>query len=212
MSGDLTSAFDFAAPHDAWPELPDTSGYIAAVNASCKLPDPVVPAQSTAADIHAQEPGVRPARPLPYDLAVDEIGGGTGVLASQFASFGAAGACFTVYREQTEEVPRRYTVGAWQSADDDWSLEGPGLHVITVAGPNGFIRRYRRRGGTSVRVGARADGKAETLVLTLVNTGGRPESVRLVDTAYGADHARPRYDTTSGMERRHEWALVRHRR
>jgi phospholipase C len=32
VCGDLTSAFDFTAPHDDWPELPDTRDYIAAVN------------------------------------------------------------------------------------------------------------------------------------------------------------------------------------
>jgi phospholipase C len=71
---------------------------------------------------------------------VDEIAGGPGVLALRSASFGAAGACFTVYREQTEETPRRYTVGAGQSVDDEWNLDAPGPHVISVAGPNGSLR------------------------------------------------------------------------
>jgi phospholipase C len=186
VCGDLTSAFDFAAPRDGWPALPDTASYIAAADASCRLPDPVVPAKSEAEDVHAQEPGVRPARPLPYDLAVDEITGGAGALALRFASFGAVGACFTVYREGSEEMPRRYTAGAGAALEDEWILEGPGPHVVTVAGPNGFVRRYRRGGGTIVRVAARADGAAEALVLTLVNNGGGPTSVALQDVAYGA--------------------------
>jgi len=206
VSGDLTSAFDFTAPHDAWPELPDTSGYIAAVNASCKLPDPVVPARSVAADVLGQEPGVRPARPLPYDLAVDEIVGGPSALALRFASFGAAGACFTVYREQTEETPRRYTVGAGQSVDDAWGLNGPGPHVITVAGPNGFVRRYRRGGGSLVRVGGQADGEAEVLVLVLVNDGGRAETVRLRDAAYGA--AARTVTLAAGATVRVDWSVA----
>jgi len=206
VSGDLTSAFDFAAPHDTWPELPDTSGYIAAVNASCKLPDPVVPAQSVAADVHAQEPGVRPARPLPYDLAVDEIAGEPGALALRFGSFGAAGACFTVYREQTEETPRRYTVGAGQSVDDAWSLNEPGPHIITVAGPNGFVRRYRRGGGSIVRVGSRANGEAEALVLTLVNAGRLTMTVRLRDAAYGA--AAQKVTLVAGATARVDWNVA----
>ncbi|MGH7188720.1 MAG: phosphocholine-specific phospholipase C, partial [Acetobacteraceae bacterium] len=84
ICGDLTSAFDFAGPSDSWPALPDTARYIAASDASCRLPAPAVPAQSTASDVHAQEPGVRPARPLPYDLAVDAIEGGHGVLTLRF--------------------------------------------------------------------------------------------------------------------------------
>jgi phospholipase C len=184
VCGDLTAAFDFKEPQEGWPALPDTAGYIAAADASCRLPDPVVPATSAASDVHAQEPGVRPARPLPYDLAVDEIKAGAGVLALRFASFGAVGACFTVYREGSEALPRRYTVGAGDWVEDEWSLAG--AQVITVAGPNGFVRRYRRDGGAAVRVAARADGAAEALVLTLVNDGERMESVTLRDAAYGA--------------------------
>ncbi len=185
VCGDLTSAFDFAAPEDAWPALPDTAGYIAAVDASCLLPTPVVPAESAVSDVHAQEPGVRLARALPYDFAVDEIAGRAGGLALRFASFGAVGACFTVYREGSEEMPRRYTVGAGDQVEDEWSLAGAGFQEITVAGPNGFLRRYRRGGETIVRVAARADAAAEALVVTLVNSEAAAASVRLSDAAYG---------------------------
>ncbi|HTU53830.1 MAG TPA: phospholipase C, phosphocholine-specific [Acetobacteraceae bacterium] len=185
VCGDLTSAFDFSAPEDAWPALPDTAGYMAAVDASCLLPAPVVPAESALSDVHAQEPGVRPARPLPYDLAVDEVAARAGGLALRFASFGAVGASFTVYREGSEEMPRRYTVGAGDRVEDEWSLAGAGFQEITVAGPNGFLRRYRRGGDTIVRVAARADAAAEALVLTLANSGAEMASVRLSDAAYG---------------------------
>ena len=185
VSGDLTSAFDFASPEDAWPALPDTARYIEAADASCRLPDPVVPAQSTASDVRAQEPGVRPARPLPYDLAVDEVAGRAGVLTLRFASLGAVGVSFTVYREGSEEMPRRYTAGAGDQLEDEWSLAGAGLHVISVMGPNGFLRRYRRGGETIVRVAARADANGEALVLTLLNSGAEAASVRLSDAAYG---------------------------
>lgn len=186
VCGDLTSAFDFGTRHDDWPQLPDTSGYVNAVKASCRLPDPVVPTRSVAADLHPQEPGVRPARPLPYDLAVDEIAGDVGMLVLRFANFGTVGACFMVYRERTDETPRRYTVGAGQTLEDEWYLADPGPHIIHVAGPNGFIRCYRRGGVTGTRLGARADAAQEALILTLVNTGASAGRVQVRDAAYGA--------------------------
>jgi len=206
VSGDLTSPFDFATPREAGPELPDTSSYIAAVNASCKLHDPVVPARSVGADVHVQEPGVRPSRPLPYDLTVDEIAGGPGALALRFASFGGAGACFTVYREETEEMPRRYTIGAGQSVDDEWSLNEPGPHVVTVAGPNGFVRRYRRTGGSVVRVSARADAEGGALVLTLASTSTQGETVLLRDAAYSV--AARTVILAAGEKARVDWSVA----
>ena len=86
---------------------------------------------------------------------------------------------------------------------------------ITVAGPNGFLRRYRRGGETIVRVAARADAAAEALVVTLVNSGVRRracasdaaygEAARAIALGAGATRA-------GGMERRGERALVRYRR
>jgi phospholipase C len=187
VCGDLTSAFDFTAPRTGEPALPDTRGYLRMSDLSCRLPAPAVPAQSGAEDIGVQEPGVRPARPLPYDLAVDEVPPEVeGTLTLRLASNGAAAACFYVYRENTEEAPRRYTVGAGATLTDYWPLPGADSHLFTVSGPNGFIRRYRRQGGAvSVRVGARHAGEAGAIMLTLANPGAAPVTVHVVDNAYG---------------------------
>jgi phospholipase C len=191
VCGDLTSAFDFAAPHTGRSVLPDTRDYLRMVDMSCRLPAPGVPMQSASSDIGAQEPGVRPARALPYDLAVDEIesdaaAGEDPALTLRLSSHGQAAACFYVYRENTEDTPRRYTVGAGASLTDHWPMPGSDAHLFTVSGPNGFIRRFQRPAGASaVRVAARHAGDAGGLVLSLVNPGAAPVTVNVADAAYG---------------------------
>jgi phospholipase C len=186
ICGDLTAAFDFAAPKDGQAALPDTRDYLQRDFLTCDLPAPGVPPLSAAADIGAQEPGVRPARPLPYDLAVDEIAGDSGTLTLRLASNGAAAACFYVYRENTEEMPRRYTVGAGASLTDQWPLPGAGSHLFTVTGPNGFVRRFRRQaGGNGLLVGARHVADPGAVILRLTNPGAAAVSVQVKDAAYG---------------------------
>lgn len=187
ISGDLQSAFDFSRPNASRPALPDTSDYRRQVDESCKLVAPGVPAESVATDVEPQEPGVRPARPLPYDLQVDALAAGDGTLALRFASHGTTGACFHVYREGVDEVPRRYTVGAGHALEDEWALSPKGTHTLSVLGPNGFLRRYRRTAETpSLRLSARHDGRRGTLQLAMSNSGHNALAVTLRDNAYGA--------------------------
>ncbi|MGH7056719.1 MAG: phosphocholine-specific phospholipase C [Acetobacteraceae bacterium] len=207
VCGDLTAAFDFASPNGARPRLPDTSGYIAAVDASCRQSVPGVPERSSAADMGAQEPGVRPARPLPYDLAVDEIAGPPQTLALRFANFGRRAGCFYAYRENSEEMPRRYTVGADDALEHSWETAGSGRHVITIAGPNGFVRAFRRCGAAGVRVAARAEAKAEAVLVTLSNEGGMEASVLLTDAAYGAPSRKVTIPARGVKEER--WSVAR---
>lgn len=184
VCGDLTAAFDFAHPNDAKPVLPSTSGILRAVDRSCRLPAPAVPEVSEAADMGAEEPGTRRARALPYDLALDEILGPPRALSLRFANLGGRAACFYAYREGSTEVPRRYTVGAGAALEDAWLLARG--EVITIAGPNGFLRRYRRQNAPTIRVAARADAKAEAIVLALTNDEEREVAVTIRDAAYGA--------------------------
>ncbi|MGI4744658.1 MAG: phosphocholine-specific phospholipase C [Janthinobacterium lividum] len=185
ICGDLTSAFDFSRPRHGSAELPDTRDMMAKVDASCRLPSPGVPVRSAAADIGMQEPGTRPARPLPYDLSVDEIAGPAGHLTLEFTSHGKAAACFYVYREGTDETPRRYTVGSGATLRDSWTLDGDGPHLLSVTGPNGFLRRFQRDQPMPVSVTARQDGVHGTLVLTVRNDTPLPIRLTLRDNAYG---------------------------
>jgi len=84
VSGDLTAALNFRSRNAATPTLPDTTNFISFPQGSSlvpvsqativagnqpvpnlKIPVPSVPAMP------AQEPGLRPARPLPYRFQVD---------------------------------------------------------------------------------------------------------------------------------------------
>jgi phospholipase C len=158
VCGDLTTAFDFRRTRPAVPGLPDTSGY--APPDRLRHPD-YVPVPPTDPKLPVQEPGVRPARALPYDLAADARVAG-GELRIDFASLGDAGATF--YVTSTTDDPTTYTAGARTHLSGTW----PAGADVTVHGPNGFLRRIR---GAGVEVTARG------LRLTLVNPSSKPARV-----------------------------------
>jgi phospholipase C len=182
VCGDLTSAFDFAHARPRSVPLPDPAALMQASDLSCKLPTPGLPAVSHADDLGRQEPGTRPARPLPYDLAVDAIDAPDGSLTLVFASHGPTAAHFLVFREDHDEIPRRYTVAAGGTLQDRWILQGDGPHLLTVSGPNGFLRRFRRGAGPAIQVRTRHD-RDGTLTLSL--PADRTIPVVLRDNAYG---------------------------
>jgi len=187
VCGDMTSAFDFKTPNAKPADLPDTSNYIKQVDESCHLVAPAVPAKSLGEDIGEQEAGVRPARSLPYSLAVEELADPAG-FAFLIRNDGKVGASFYVYREHSEDPVRRYTVEAGKSLQDIWPTDA--FSVFTVAGPNGFIRRYGwMPGGLSglpVIVGASALPHDEAIRLQVRNVSNAPVTVLIDDKAYGA--------------------------
>jgi phospholipase C len=186
VCGDLTSAFDFKSPNARRATLPDTSGYIKQVDESCRLEAPAVPADSVAADMGEQEAGTRPARPLPYDLAVDELVDPAGGFAFRIRNEGAAGASFYVYREHSAEVPRRYTVEAGKRLEDMWTApDGAAGSLFTIAGPNGFIRRYALAPGPTLIVSAAHEASDEAIALLLNNAAAAPIEAHVKDNAYG---------------------------
>jgi phospholipase C len=137
ISGDLVSAFDFAQRDRAVPTLPSTAAYVPPDNQRHPSYYPVPPAVGS---LPAQEPGVRPARPLPYDLRADGvISGGTATIT--FASKGGKGAVFHV---TSGSAPRDYTVGAGESITGSWPASAG--EDIRVLGPNGFYRELMGSG------------------------------------------------------------------
>ncbi len=134
VCGDLTSALDLSGTGTC-PALPapvPTSG-----------PRPTSPTPPGAQVMPVQEPGVRPARPLPYVLSV------SGRVTAEkfwvdFTSSGEAGAHFSVYANAFRtDGPWRYTVGAGRTLTDYWQAGTPtGSYDLTVLGPNGFLRRF----------------------------------------------------------------------
>jgi phospholipase C len=174
ICGDLTGAFDFAQRNASVPSLPSTAAYQPPDNQRHPDYSPVPPARGS---LPSQEPGVRPARPLPYDLRADGvIAGGRATIT--FASHGTAGAVFHV---TSGGAPRDYTVGAGQSITGAWPA--PVGQGIRVHGPNGF---YRQFAGTGPDITAVPSGTR--LRLTITNES--PVTVRLTLTsAYGNERS-----------------------
>ncbi|MES1197225.1 MAG: phospholipase C, phosphocholine-specific, partial [Pseudomonadota bacterium] len=111
VCGDLTSAFDFAAPDRTIVAMPDTANYIAAADAKNELPRPQTP--STFQE-PIQETGQRPSRALPYALHVRCITTNDSVHLD-FRNAGQSGAAFNVYAPGAEQWPWFYTVEAGKS-------------------------------------------------------------------------------------------------
>jgi phospholipase C len=114
VAGDLTSAFDFVDPN--WFEdidLPSTNSY--KPTNLVRFPDfNVVP--PTHQTLPKQEPGLRPARALPYSLDAHgllQLSDGSFLI--EFENTGSATAVFQVRSGTALLVPRTYTVGPGKS-------------------------------------------------------------------------------------------------
>ena len=179
VCGDLTSVFDFKTPNAAPVKLPDTSRYIERADLTAKLPKPLVPAKDE--PMPRQEPGQRPARPLPYDVHVSGARANDG-FHLVFANRGTTGATFQVYATGVSEGPWFYTVAANSQLADVIALP-PGDFDVTVHGPNGYHRRYK---GPGVDPAAPTSGlkyDAETLTVSIANPGAKSATV-IVANAY----------------------------
>jgi phospholipase C len=179
VCGDLTAAFDFGRTATKVPALPDTSGYTPPDRN--RHPDYVPKPPATPA-LPKQERGLRPARPLPYDLAADGRSGADGVSIA-FASHGTAGASFHVTSATHPNGPWTYTVEAGKHLTGTWAA---GNHEFSVHGPNGFLRWIKGRAGNGPEVTAVHDADGARIRLTLTNRGGETVTLTVTD-AYGQD-------------------------
>jgi phospholipase C len=171
VCGDLSSIFDFDVSHadrldTRWVQaLPSVAGYIAETEALCKSAAP--PKIATATDVTAQEPGTRPARPLPYRFAIKPVWSAAG-LTLGFVNNGPVGIVFGVQDEIAFPGWRYFTVAAGSRLEEAWSLHRDRRYALVVRGPNGFQREFRGDGGTAQVEAAitwREDGVGGTLHL-----------------------------------------------
>jgi phospholipase C len=191
VTGDLTSAFDFAAPDDRPVMVPAVTGLVERMMASARLAEPAAPENQR---LPKQESGRRPARPLPYHLAFrDNV---TDRIALTFENGGTAGACFHVVSAGVlQPGPWTYTVEAGKTLSGELPLAG--TYDLTVFGPNGFFRHLKGSGAAPLSVEAAFDGKHD-LILTIVNeSGGALE----VETAGGYAASDARRHRLAPMER-----------
>lgn len=207
VCGDLTATLDFSTRHIDLPSLPDTRGYRALADEQCRsLAKPQAPVGNEIA-FHAQEPGTRPARPIPYDFRVtDTVNVKKRLLQLEFDNRGGQGAHFWAYSGDPAQTPRRYTVEADKSLADDFPADtGSGKYAWTVYGPNGFVRIFNGRmrvpdaasgvaaaavnGGPASDMLTVRDGyrnQAGVFLLELNNRAAEPLFIVLTDRAYGA--------------------------
>jgi phospholipase C len=193
VCGDLTSAFNFAAPDAEVAALPSTAGF--APPDRRRRPDhAAVPPIDQA--LPAQETGLRAARPLPYELHADGAADfARGEFRIDFRNAGKAGACFQVRtaRGATDgaEGPWSYTVEAGKSLSGAWDVAAGsgGEYDFSVHGPNGFLRRFAGSvadGRADLAVELRYDVEDIGIVLTVANRGPGRYEVTAVNAYTGA--------------------------
>lgn len=182
VSGDLTSAFDFAG---AGPR--PTPAHPAPVPSFTGRWRPAPPADQ---HMPTQEQGVRPARPLPYQPdARAELRGRE--LALTFANRGEESVHLALYPYAAEFA-----------APLHFDVRGESTHVVQVSGdryelvltgPNGFRREF---GGAldgkaaGVTVSSAVRGESLVLAVDVVNAGDEPVRLRLRALAYGEQDLR----------------------
>ena len=183
VCSDLTSAFDFTRPAARPAQLISTAGYRARADEEVRtLPEPTPP--RVEGTLMPQEPGTRPACPLPYALEVDFVPAEGGRITLRFANTGRQGASLYVYREGSIDLPWRFTVGAGDWLEATLPESSPQLAVF---GPNGFYRAFQRGTAELSVVATAAD---DTLSLALANRGGTALQLVLTDNAYGGNARR----------------------
>jgi phospholipase C len=186
VCGDLTTAFDFANPNPAVPKLPDTRPAISKAAATRHLPEPQ---QSPHQAMPVQEPGTRPARPIPYALSVNGQDGGGGQFNIAFANTGSIGSSFHLYDLKSNAAPLLYTIGAGDTLAASCTPGGTGgAYSFRVQGANGFVRWFSGTVGdlAQPQVTLNEDAATGSVCLHIVNRGSAAITVQVADAAYGA--------------------------
>lgn len=216
MTGDLTTAFNFANPNgESLPRLPQRrrSGADALRAAQEALPALMPPAED-AQKAPRQAIGSRPSRALPYALQVHGHAQANGAMRLTFVNSGHAGAVFHVYdRLHLDRVPRRYAVEAGRQLADDWDTlaADEGRYDLWILGPNGFHRHFRGdiRAGVAIETSASYDVDTASLLLDTSNHGEQAAPISIIANAYRDDGPWPA-TLAPGQHRQWRWALAAH--
>jgi phospholipase C len=206
VSGDLTSAFNFESLNDAVVSLPSTAGYVPLD--SVRHPD-YSPVPPSAQSLPKQEPGTRPARPVPYELHVlGEADFSEAAVKLHFGNSGKSAAVFQVRSGRTG--PWTYTVGPNARLFDTWALGATGqtAYDLSVYGPNGFFRAFNGcvSGEDKANLTVKSTYQIDCVGITLEiqNRGDDVAKVRIFD-AY-TKHTKPR-SVEVGETLTWHWAL-----
>ncbi|MET8472119.1 phosphocholine-specific phospholipase C [Streptomyces sp. NPDC006422] len=180
ICGDLTSAFDFdTAEKQPAVEYP---GPVPPASARWR---PVPPAEQK---MPVQEPGTRPARPLPYQPdAYARIADGK--VRVTLHNPGASSAHFALYPYAGEfDVPQHRDVSGKSELTVTPAKD---RYRFTVTGPNGFRREFAGLATSTAEVTSSVRAKTRELRITLANHGTEAKVFTVRPQAYvrGADVA-----------------------
>ncbi|MFL6101353.1 MAG: phosphocholine-specific phospholipase C [Actinomycetales bacterium] len=186
VSGDLTSAFNFAKNASKTPKLPSTAAY-QPTGSDNGYDHPTPPLSG---NLPGQEPGLRPARRLGYNVGADvTLAAGTLKLALHNA--GSLGAHIWARSLTIPGAPFSYTLGKGRTIRDKWAVEG--VYDLELHGPNGFYRQYAGSPTSPLAVVLRqvssddvefevtlAPGHAKAVPVTIDDAYGRkrPDTIR----------------------------------
>jgi phospholipase C len=180
VSGDMTSAFNFRTPNSKVVALPDTSAYVPP-NQN-RYPDYVPPVPATQM-MPVQEPGTRPARPVPYTLNSEGlVNTGDSSFAITFSNAGKT-AVYQVRSGNSSQGPWTYTLGKGERVADTYPISASGLtgYDLSVYGPNGFLRAFRGSlsGSSTVQLDLRTDYNEKGNIITLHGTNRGSQTIDL---------------------------------
>lgn len=188
VAGDLTSAFNFRNPNTTMVALPSTASWVPP-NQN-RYPD-YVPAPPANQKLPAQEAGIRPARPVPYQVDVyGDPNFSTGAFTIQFANEGKT-AVFQVRSGNSSQGPWTYTLGEDQQISDSFAIKANNLtaYDLSVYGPNGFLRAFKGSitGANAANLSVRTAYHGEDNAITLygVNRGAQTVTIRLTNVYTG---------------------------
>ncbi|MER6612850.1 phosphocholine-specific phospholipase C [Streptomyces xantholiticus] len=176
VTGDLTSAFDFGRGRPQ-PEV-ERPGEIPPFTGRWRPQPPAVQSMPV------QEPGTRPARPLPYQPDADATVSGDAVTV-ELRNSGRASAHFVLYPYTGEfEVPQHRDV----KGKAHWTVPLTGkAYRFTVTGPNGFRREFAGHARGAAEVVSAVDHHDRDLHLTLRNNGSAPLTFTVRPLGYVED-------------------------
>jgi phospholipase C len=211
VTGDLTSAFNFASPNDAKVHLPSTVAYLPPDND--RHPD-YTPAPPSVQALPVQEPGTRPARALPYMLYVDgEANASHGTIQLNFSNPGKAAAVFHVRSGDGLTGPWTYTVGAGDQTSDTFGARGNPSYDLSVFGPNGFLRTFAgglANGSANLTVKTFYATNSESIILVIHNQSANAQNVSIADAYSGKTtkhqlHPQDAFTYSSQLQKSYGW-------
>jgi phospholipase C len=147
----------------------------------------VTPVPPAVQSVPKQEPGIRRARPLPYELDAVATVSADG-LSITFANQGAAGAVFHTRATAGPSAgmqAKMFTVEAGHRLGATFVASGTAGYDVEVHGPNGFYRRFAS-GTTIPGLEVVAPASSETIEVVVTNAGA-PVDVTITD-AHGNGH------------------------